>query len=159
MVTFREQGFGPMQAQEFQFFGPSLQTTKTHKSATHLPLSIWLQPSYFGIRFPMKKILRLCIASNDSSNWDCLSQLRYKTNKQTLFFLSLSLSLSFYANTTDSWPYTLPGCEWPMATLYKVRLYVSYEVFLSFGHLASSNNTRRTIGKKKTSYNIIKILK
>ena len=93
MVTFREQGFGPMQAQEFQFFGPGLQTTKTHKSATHLPLSIWLQPSYFWIRFPMKKILRLCIASNDSSNWDCLSQLRYKTNKQTLFF-SLSLSLA-----------------------------------------------------------------
>ena len=77
-----------------------------------------------------------------------LSSGTKQTNKH-FFFLSLSLSLSFYANTTDSWPYTLPGCEWPMATLYKVRLYVSYEVFLSLGHLASSNNTRRTIGKKK----------
>jgi hypothetical protein len=144
MVTFREQGFGPMQAQEFLFFGPGLQTTKTHKSATHLSLPIWLQPSYFWIRFPMKKILRLCIDVY-SIQWFLKLRLPLSApvqNKQT------NKPLSFYVNTTDSWPSTLPGCEWPMATLYKVRLYVSYEVFLSLGHLASSKNTRRTIGKK-----------
>ena len=93
MVTFREQGFGPMQAQEFLFFGPGLQTTKTHKSATHLSLPIWLQPSYFWIRFPMKKILRLCIDVY-SIQWFLKLRLplsapvqNKQTNKQTAIVL------------------------------------------------------------------------